>query len=345
MGYHKLDYYNENTLDEINQYVYDNIDTSDWSRCDMVRVATTKKPNKKWQDVSGLFFWDGERLVFPFYNGRLGEMDTHEYNFDQMIDRFGYIPNLFQVIHDFHPSEPVSISDGISHNQVMFTNLSKFSNQLNKNVRRYTVSNNFSDNDIISITSFKDYDYNITYYVLVLGEMTSQVRKYFNGNHPYDFDLNLIADEYEFGATVDEIKDEINFGDYDQIMFIHPGFLGVNFNVSSYGCYKNYHKSNHSGKYKGTQPNFESSARGTRPKFVNQKQKNKCIGSTNKGGNCTRMAKNGSDYCGIHLRAMQETGSIDEEIQCISTTGKGKRCNRMAKVGYDYCGVHLRIYS
>ena len=180
------------------------------------------------------------------------------------------------------------------------------------------------------------------YFVIVLGTLTQELVNYMCTNSVYDLDFDTACYEYDLEYSAEDIKNQIGYNYYnnDHILFVHPRFVGINFDIPI--THNLVYTFNHNTtNVRGTQPQIRSCEKATKPKFNKVKSK-KCSGGTNKGQGCSRMAKEGYDYCGIHLRAMQEAIPLESEKQCICYTGKGTRCNRMVKNGYDYCGLHLK---
>ncbi len=323
-----LDYYNDNTLCNLNNFIYENIDTSYWSVSDMVRVNCQKYGSGYWEDNVGLYFWTGSKLIFPFYNGVLNYYGSNEYEIDQKVNNFGFVPNCFQFIRDYEPFEPFQY-DGLLKSKVLFSDLSLYYNDICDNHTRHMVNGM-----VLSISEF--YANNRRYILLFFGEMNNQIHEYLCNNRAYDFDVNGIFQEYNCGINMYNIYDTKNSSEDDYYFFIHPNFLNVNFgynnNCNNFRqmCNNSYNTNN---KSKGKKYHNKLIAKNNR-----NTERHKCKSMTNNGETCSRMAKEGRDYCGIH-----DTSS--EIHLCCSITAKGVQCGREAKNGYDYCSIHLKHYT
>lgn len=344
-GLYELDYYNPDTLDQLNNFIYENIDYSYWSRGDMVRVSLTENEDSNWYDIRGLYFWNGSALIYPFYNGKINSFGTTEYEIDSQISNSGYIPNIFQFAHEFHPADAFSNSDGINDCKILFSNLSSFSEVYNSD-GKYYLSNNYDSTGYATVYKFEHNS--INYHVFILGEDNYQIQEYFSSNRPYEFDISQVCSEYDISLSPDEIRSAFGLGYYDQLMFIHPRFLNTSFEntVCESDCIvsriqNSRRKTNYSSSGYVLSRDYTSKPN----KKSDSCNKSRCIGSTSKGHPCTRMAKSGHSYCGIHLRSQQESQPIPDELRCQCITAKGSRCVREIKNGYDYCAIHLSVYN
>jgi len=327
-----LEYYNPKTIQNLNNFVSQCINTYSWNIGDSVRVANNCYGEFE-RGVEGLFIWNGSELIYPFYNGKLNKYGCRGYEIDQLIHSSGYVPNTIKFIYDFEP--------GNGENRVLFTDLSYFKDEILSNKSQYCVDHNYNDE---GITCFKFRDYCI----VILGETPYEFYNYIENNRPYDFNIDDIIIEYEMSVSK---QDMIHTFGTEKIMLIHPRFFNIDFDNSGYDSdgilsrvKSSRNKTSYScDGYNNTSYNTSSKTSSTK-KFVLQETRDKCIGKTGKGKSCSRAAKNGYSFCGIHLRAMAESDTIPDELRCVSKTGKGERCNRVAKNGYDYCSIHLRSH-
>jgi len=323
-----LDYYTENTLCNLNSFIYENIDTSYWNPSDMVRVNCQKYGSGYWEDNVGLYFWDGSKLIFPFYNGVLNYYGSNEYEIDQRVNSFGFVPNCFQFIRDYEPHEAFNY-DGLLKSKVLFTDLSSYYNDICDSHTRHMVNGR-----VLSIADF--YTNGRRYVLMFFGEMNNQVHEYLCNNRPYDFDVDGIFEEYNCGVNIYNIYDTKNSNSEDYHFFIHPKFLDVNFGYSN-NCNKFrqmcHNSNNSSNKSKGKKYHNKIISRANAPV-----ERHKCKSVTNKGETCSRLAKPGCDYCGIH-----DTSTTT--YLCASVTAKGAQCGREVKNGYNYCSIHLKQYT
>jgi hypothetical protein len=334
-----LDYYNYDTLHLLNTYIYKNFDISSWKRFDIARVELSIYSERNWPCSEGLYFWDGNKLIFPFFNGQLNCIGSSEYDIDQTIDRFGFIPNVFQLFRDYLPHD-VNYTYCINSNRFIFSNLYEHNPDLFSNIAHYQISNNHEDTGVLTVLTFSFNSSN--YFVITLGALTQEQVNYMCTNGVYDLEFDTACYEYNLEYSAQDIKSQIGYSDYnnDHILFLHPRFMYMNFDIPiTYNI--SYTQESNSSIVRGTRPQSRSCEKATKPKFNKVKNK-KCGGDTNKGQGCSRMAKEGYDYCGIHLRAMQEARPLESDRQCICVTAKGIRCNRIVKTGYDYCGIHLK---
>jgi hypothetical protein len=326
-----LEYYSSDTLSSLNGYIETNIDTSEWSCGDMVRVELERYEKDSWDDNKGLFFWNGYRLIYPFYNGNLNDMGSAEYEMDQQIDVSGFIPNTFQALYDYSPYEPFEYTDGIKNNKIVFTDLSQYYNEISDNYITYNVSNSrYDSEDRLTISHF--YHNGTKYFVLFYGNMRDEVMNYLCRNRPYDLDTETCLMEYDSSTNIYDIYEKYDSNSYDTYFFIHPRFLSIDFDEIvqesplQAWCNKTRVKPKHS---KGTKYHNKTSN-----KMVAPSSRVMCSSVTNKGKHCTRMAKDGHSYCGIHLQE-------GDFIQCSAHTAKGVRCGREARPNNEYCGIHI----
>jgi hypothetical protein len=323
-----LDYYNKNTLDILNNYIYENVDTTYWSMSDMVRVTCEKYGSSYWEDNIGLYFWDGSKLILPFYNGVLNYYGSNEYEIDQKVNSFGFVPNCFQFIHDYEPSEPFA-NNGLLKSKVLFTNLSSYYNEICDCYTKHMVNGS-----VLSIADF--YANNRRYILMFFGDMDNQIQEFLCNNRPYDFDIDGIFQEYDCGVNIYNIYDTKNSCDEDFYLFIHPKFLDVNFGNAN-NC-NNFRQLCDNSTNKGNKSKGKKYHNKVIKKNNTNVERHKCKSVTNKGETCSRMAKSGLDFCGIHDNSVQV-------YQCTSVTAKGIQCGREVKNGYNCCSIHLRQYT
>ncbi len=295
-GDYELDYFNSKTVDELNDYIYENIDTSYWNRCDLVRVSLDCDCDGSWCDTKGLFVWDGSKVIFPFYNGNVKRYSSPEYSVNQKICCDGFMPNTFQAIHDFYPEDISCLSDGFS-NKIFFTDLSDMKYDIIDNMRIFDVSNCYTDE--ISLSRF--YYNGRSYILLMIGEYDSGVGNYLENNRPYDFDIYSAIDEYNIDTNVQDILDTFDESSDTQILFIRPEYFNINFNIS---CRTN--KISNIVKSTNSRRNTKNVTREEASKYCPQvehkAQKTKCQAVKSNGQSCSRMAKSGNRYCGIHSK-------------------------------------------
>lgn len=322
-----LDYYSENTLCNLNNYIYENVDTSYWSFADMVRVNMEKYGSGYWEDNVGLYVWDGAKLIYPFYNGVLNYFGSNEYEIDQKVNSFGFIPNCFQFIRDYEPYEAFQ-EDGLLKSKVLFSDLSSYYNDICDSHTRHIVNG--------SVFSIADFYANGRRYILMFfGEMSNQIHEYLCNNRPYDFDVDGIFQEYECGINIYNIYDTKNSCDDDFYFFIHPKFLDVNFGNNNCNRFRQLCNESNNKRNKSKGKKYHN-------KVINKSngcvERYRCKSVTNKGESCSRMAKPGCEYCGIH-------DTSGQAYLCASTTAKGVQCGREAKNGFNYCSIHLKQYT
>ena len=319
-----LDYYTDSTLNKLNSYIRDNVDTSYWNRGDMVRVSLEKYGCYNWDDNIGLYFWNGHKVIFPFYNGALNYYGSNEYEIDQQVNRFGFVPNQFQFIRDYEPEEAF-VDYGLMCSKVLFTNLSNYYNDICDSYIQH-----YAGDSILSIGEF--YANGRRYFLMFFGDMSNDICNYLQQNRPYDFDVDSILDEYNCGINIYDIYDMKGSDSNDAYFFIHPNFLDINFNKSNCNKYNEFCSQSHNKSRKSKGKKYVNEINYASKNVI---QKHKCKSVTNKGVSCSRLAREGSDYCGIH-------DNQTEVIQCASVTAKGIQCNREAKSGYSYCSIHLK---
>lgn len=321
-----LDYYDCNFINELNNYIQYYIDTSYWSRADIVRVSSSRYSECYGNDT--LFFWDGTSVVYPFYNGTLNNIGTCEFEIDTEIDSCGFTPNLFQCIHDFYPDDVIGVQDGM-YNKILFTDLSSFSDSIFDNCVKYNAG-------CITVSISYFYAGGVRYFIMFIGDMTDEISNYIYANRPYDFDIESCLPEHDINITLNDIYDTYGCSG-EHVMFIHPRFLYTDFD--SVNCNNRLQEMMEQSRSVYTQSNggnFNVSNTNLKRSKKNTNVKNKCVSVTSKGVQCSRVARDGSDFCGIHIN------EIDEAEQCTSVTAKGVRCGRLAKDGFYYCGIHLR---
>lgn len=323
-----LEYYSRDTLRLLNDHVNDYVDTSYWSRGDMIRVEMERYCTSSWSGNEGLFFWNGSELIYPFYNGNLNRIGSCEYEIDQQIQSEGFVPNCFQAIFDFNPKDTFEDYDGIRGNKTMFTDLCSFESDIYDNHIEYQVASDVADT--LSITYF--YYNGERYFVIFFGSLNNEINNYISNNRPYDFDAESALLEYNTDISLCSIQNIFDGSDDDHYMFIHPRFKDIDFNACSYES--RLSRKIRNSKFKSN--NSIGVKYNNKPKnnYKTEVAVHKCSSVTNKGIRCTRNAKDGYDYCGIHLE-------LDEPMKCCAVTAKGIRCVRDAKDGYSYCGIHI----
>jgi hypothetical protein len=320
----RLDYYNNSTTKDLNCYIQNNVDTSYWQVADIIRVKLELYGEKEWYDNKGLYFWNGSKLITPFYNGVINYYGSTEYEVDQQINRFGMIPNNIQFIHDYEPNEPFC-NDGLIKSKVLFSDLSAFYNDICSSQTRHNVGD--------SILSIADFYTNSRRYILIFfGEMTNEIHEYICQNRPYDFDVEGVLEDLNCGIDIYNIYDTKDSSSDDFHFIIPNEFLNINFNDKIHNVFNDYcSKSKNSGrKSKGVKYHNQIIE-----KKSNEAIRHKCISVTNKGVACSRMAQVGSTCCGIH-----STSTLLN--QCASVTAKGIQCGRDVKNGYNHCSIHIK---
>lgn len=323
-----LEYYSRDTLDLLNDHVNNYINTDDWCHGDMVRVEMERYCTDSWTGNEGLFFWNGYNLIYPFYNGNLNRIGSCEYEIDQEIHNDGFVPNCFQAIFDFDPKEPFDDYDGIRGNKILFTDLSMFEDDIYDNHIKYSIESDADD--VISITYF--YYNNTKYFLMFFGELNSSVINHITRNRPYDFDAEGVLLEYNADTSLYSIQDMLGGEDYDHYMFIHPRFNSIDFDACNRES--RLHSKMRSSKAKSNNSRGVRYNNTHKSNFKNEVVTHKCLSVTNRGIRCTRNAKSGYDYCGIHLE-------VSDPVKCSAVTAKGIRCVRDAKEGSCYCGIHI----
>lgn len=66
---------------------------------------------------------------------------------------------------------------------------------------------------------------------------------------------------------------------------------------------------------------------------------NPCKGKTAKGGPCQVSAKDGSEFCHLHMKPKK---SKEPKVACTGLTGKGAPCQVRAQPGQTLCHLHLK---
>jgi hypothetical protein len=301
----------------------------------MIRVSTQRYGCDSWCGCEGLFFWTGYSLVYPFYDGKLNDVSSREFEIDQALDSCGFVPNLFQAISEFEPEDMFGLDNGITNNKILFSDLSEFADEIYDNCVSYNVSNNHYDSDnIISVGHFeKNYR---RYFVIFLGRMNDMVYTYLRNNRPYDFDIDNVFSEFSMSIGLSDVIDTFDSSYSDCYFFIQPRFLDIKFD--KYGTSILSRRIAQSQVAHRIAEKAEFYGGKSVKKTKKKEQQNQCQSYTARGDQCSRLAKKGEDYCGIHLKEMIENGAT----QCHSYTARGDQCCRLAKDGYDYCGIHLR---
>jgi hypothetical protein len=258
----------------------------------------------------------------PFYNGHINRYGTNEYEIDQQTNRFGVVPNNIQFIYDYDPNE-VLCEDGLLKSKVMYSNLSNYYDEICSSHSRHIVNG-----EIFSMADF--YANGKRYILMFFGEMNCQIKQYLCNNRPYDFDAEGILEDLCCGIDIYNIYDTKDSCSDDYHIFIPSHFININFDDVICNKFNNYCNRNQSRNMKSKGKKYQNEIHNN-----SKKVRNKCISVTNKGVACSRMAKDGSEYCGIHYNGI-------EVSQCISVTAKGVQCGRDVKTGYDYCSIHLK---
>lgn len=303
-----LDYYNSSTLSDLNTYISNNVNTSEWGYGDLIKVLRERSSYTSSDDCYCMFFWNGYSLVYPFYDGALNTIGSSGYEIDQQIDGSGYVPNMFQAIHNFDVTTAINNLNGCLSNHVYFSCLQIFSEQILNSINRFGISNNYEQSQgVISVCCF-NYG-SINYYVMYLGDFTDAIYTHLSYNRPYDFDIFGVVNEFNLGCSVSDLYEAVGASSSDIFMFIHPRFLNIDYN--NYQCSPN--------------------------RLTTLIQSSKSKKKTSKG----KVSKDALIEKSTPTRVNQTT----DKRFCCSVTGKGGQCSRAAKSGHDYCGIHLRVHA
>jgi len=292
-GDYELDYTSTSTLYSLTSYIENNYDTSDWDKCDFVRVCIDDSCSNSWYDTQGLFIWDGSKVVYPYYNGNPKNYSNDSYSINYNVCCDGFIPNTFDAIYDYDIHELDDISDGLS-NKICFAKLSYYKNDIISNMREYGVSNSYSDR--ITVSQFVYCGR--SFMIIFLGSSNGNVLNYFNESRPYDANVESAFEEYDVNCSVQDVIDSVDSGYSDRIFFIRPEYFRVDF--------RSKNSNNRLSQYSNSRSNVKNVTKEQASMYavtVSQKcKKSKCQGVKSNGQGCSRMAKNGYSYCGIHIK-------------------------------------------
>jgi hypothetical protein len=279
-GESHMDYLDKYTYRELTRFVQDSVDTSCWNRCDIVFVHMTYDCSSEPKP----FIWDGDNLVYPFFNGSCNTIDsTIKCNIDDVICHSGYMPNIFQAFTDYDPNNLFSSPDFSMPSSIGFVDLSCWSDEICENVHTsMNVSTSYGEKPI-TICNFDG-----NKHLVILGKFDGKVRNHIMDNNVYDFSLSNLLFGYNVDLNDFDIHDICGGSADDYYFFIHPSHTDIDYNVEDdseeYVSYS-------SSKFVG------STERSYTTKSVA-----KCCATTHTGSRCTNNAQ-ADGLCGKHKRS------------------------------------------
>lgn len=211
------------TFENLKKYVNEEIDTSNWSPCDIVKVHLTHDCSEDPE----IFIWNGYTLVYPYHNGECNDYNIVRERIDNVINPNGYMPNVFKFFIDYDPS-CVFYSDDISFPcRVGFSSLSRWYSEVMSNVYVIDTESCYGDTKL-TICTFDD-----NKHVVFIGDFDSNIRDYFSNNRPYDFDIDNLIYGYNLSVSFEEIVSACDGDEGDYYFFIHPKYIGLDYNLQS----------------------------------------------------------------------------------------------------------------
>lgn len=216
-------YLDNDTFYRLKEYIRDEVDTSNWYRCDIIEVYMTHDCSESPE----IFVWDGYTVCYPFYGGSCNDYQSDvKKNIDDVIHRNGFMPEIFKAYFDYDPNS-VFFNDDISFpSKTGFTNLSKWYDEIKENVFCLDNVQTCYGNSTVHICKF-DGDKHLIF----IGDFDSDIESYICNNNPYDFDIANLIFGYNLDVDFDTILRECGSEEGDDFFFIHPRHINMNYNV------------------------------------------------------------------------------------------------------------------
>jgi len=287
-GLYCLDYFDFNTFRKVKNYISNEIDTSEWECGDFIRVPTSNDCPDEWYNMEGLYVWDGNDIIFPFFNGTCNDSDSVERRkVDDLIYSNGFMPNNLCAFQDYDPNDVFYRENGLSC-KIGFANLYSDYNEICDNIVTINGLSSSYDSDLtISIAKF-GYDR----YVVFFGSLDYNIKSHLKNCRPYDFDINRVISMYDINISEDSIREAVGASCSDHLLFIQPNFLDVDYDCSSSSDNDDYMRRNR---------NVDCYITSTSPDYEEEPEEEYCCHITKYGDRCSRRAKR-DGMCGIHLK-------------------------------------------
>lgn len=275
-----MDYLDNYTYHMLKKYVSEKVDTSDWCKCDVIQVHMTYDCS----ETPKIYIWDGDKLVYPFYNGKCNTIDSSFKNqIDDLISYSGYMPNIFQAFFDYDPFDVFYNDDFTMPSTIGFVNLNYWADDISCNINRSDyVSTSYGDS-VITICNFDG-----NKHLVFIGEYDDNIMDYISCNNAYDFDISKLLLGYNVDLSEDDIYDICGGSSDDYYMFIHRYHMNVNYNIDDDS--EDYISHSSSKFVCSTERSYSV------------KSIDKCCATTHTGARCSNNAQTGG-LCGKHKRS------------------------------------------
>lgn len=300
-----FDYYDsEDTLNNINNYIYNNESYSDWDRMDVIMVCLNDGCSE--EDFS-CFIWDGNSVIYPYYNGRTGS------SLDSSIDSTGYFPNNFDVLDVGIDNIKYFFNEHSSYkffeNCVAWTNFSSYSYDVNISVQE--LYSECYNQPYLTVCYISELDTFI--YMISDGDEQSQFDKitdYIRSNRPYIFREDMES-RYGIQNNLYYIRENLGVEDSSNShhLIIDPYFIDLDYEDIYYqnDDYTSSSILSRRTKKKSAKKNYVESYTNTTTK--SQTQYEICSATTKKGNCCSnKVVKNG--LCQMHYNNLRKNSRI-----------------------------------
>jgi hypothetical protein len=298
-----FDYYDsEDTLNNINDYIYNNEPYDEWDRMDVIMVCMNEGCS---EEDFACFIWDGNGVIYPYYNGRTGS------SLDNSVDSTGYFPNNFDVldigIENIKSFFGENSSYKLFENCVGWTNLDSYSYGVNVSVQSL-VSECYSQEHLV-VCYLDELDTFV--YMISDGDEDCQVDKltnYLRSNRPYIFREDM---ESRYGIQNNLYYIRENLGVYDSSnshhLIIDPYFIDLEYDDIYYNDYDNSPMLSKRTKKRTTRQNYVESYNNTSSRSNTYSEP--CSATTKKGSCCHNKAvKNG--LCQMHYNNIRKKSRV-----------------------------------
>jgi hypothetical protein len=227
---YSVQYMDSRTCDMLNEYIRDSgeIDTDDWEICDFVRIPCSRNScydsDDDSCDVEGLFIWDGNKVIYPFYGGHPSSGKSKK--IDTSICKSGYIPDNLILYADYYPDEVFNVKNGLAacvgfgkiinddNEEIILSNMSTMKN----------VKSAYNKEKSLTVCNFGP-----SRFVVFFGIPDTRVINYLKDYRPFDLDMQSVISKYNMSIQLEDLHEFSGGSDNSDYLFIHPSYLTLIF--------------------------------------------------------------------------------------------------------------------
>jgi hypothetical protein len=228
-GKYSVQYMDDRTCEMLNEYIQNSgeIDTDDWEICDFVRIPCCQNSyydsDTEECDYEGLFIWDGNKVIYPFYGGNPSSGKCKK--IDNSICMDGYIPDNLILYSDYYPSDVFNVKNGVS-------SCIGFGKIMNDDNEEILMSNMCTMKNVKSVHKEKNltvFNFGPGRFVVFFGTCDSRIINHLKNYRPFDLDIKNVISKYNMSISMNDLCDFCGGSMDNDYLFIHPNYLTLNY--------------------------------------------------------------------------------------------------------------------